>query len=146
MSVDALGVLHKSEELKQFVLVFVLYSDSCVYHRDFQKFLQSIVFLNSLNDFNCCLDFSFLSEFQCISVETKEHLFDSILVGHDYRAPFSSQNSLRVNSYVLKRHRVLEALFLSFPFLNLHDVVDCIPYVKGLYIFSELAPFDLRVV
>ena len=76
-------------------------------------------------------------------MKAKEHLLDSILVRHDYWAPFSSQNSLRVYSYVLKCDRVLEALFLSFPFLNLHDVVDCIPYVKCFDVFSELASFDL---
>ena len=79
-------------------------------------------------------------------MKAKEHLLDSVLVRNDYWALFLSKYSLRVNSYVFKSDRVLQALFLSFPFLNLHDVVDCIPYVKGLYIFSELAPFDLRVV
>ena len=79
-------------------------------------------------------------------MKAKEHLLDSVLVRNDYWALFLSKYSLRVNSYVLKSDRVLEAFFLSFPFLNLHDVVDCIPYVKGSYVFSELAPFDLRVV
>ena len=78
-------------------------------------------------------------------MKTKEYLFNSILVRHDYWA-LSLGCCLRVNSYVLKGGRVLDALFLCFPFLNLHDIVDCIPYIKCFNVFSELAPFDLRVV
>ena len=32
VSVKALGVLDKSEELKEFVLVLILNSDSCIFH------------------------------------------------------------------------------------------------------------------
>ena len=53
---------------------------------------------------------------------------------------------LRVDSYVLKGGRVLDALFLCFPFLNLHDIVYCIPNVKSFDVFSELASFYLWVV
>jgi hypothetical protein len=38
VSVKALCVLDKSEELKQLVLVLILNSYSCVFHRDFHKF------------------------------------------------------------------------------------------------------------
>ena len=79
-------------------------------------------------------------------MKTQGYLLDYILVRHDYWALLLSRCSYGVNSYVLKGDRVLDVLFLCFPFLNLHDIVYCIPYVKSSYVFSELAPFYLRVV
>ena len=70
VSIKALSVLDKPKEFKQFVLVFVFNSNSCVYHRDFHKFLYRMVLLNLLYDFNFGLDLSLLSEFQCVSVKT----------------------------------------------------------------------------
>ena len=78
VGIEILLVLQKSKQLKQFVLIFILDTYSCVNHRDFKKLFWIFDCYSNLD-----LNFSFLCKLERVRLEAKENLLDPIFVRPD---------------------------------------------------------------
>ena len=138
-----MGILDKSEQFEELLLVLVTDSDASVLNRDLDKLAVILfIFYNSHRDFDTSLG----REFQSIRLQSQKNLHDPLFVTPYDWAKFTQRNNHLILSYIQILDLEIYALFLCIKSLDSHNLFNALPYIKLCYIFSEFTRLNLCII